>query len=126
MRKLSIKVRRVLALATMFVVMASIPAMAAIHYHEYMDTELTVYRAGGQKKCIAKTIANTNEFIYSHLHLIITYNDSSESDRYVEAKGKGVGADWTTSYDDVDCYDTEHWVENSRSQIGEYCEMSSN
>ena len=64
MRKLSTKVRRVLVLTAMFVVMASIPVMAAIEYHDHMDTELTVYRANGEKRCVAKTIANTNEFIY--------------------------------------------------------------
>ena len=36
MRKLSTKVRRVLVLTAMFVVMASIPVMAAIEYHDYM------------------------------------------------------------------------------------------
>ena len=102
MRKLSTKVRRVLVLTAMFVVMASIPVMAAIEYHDYMDTELTVYRANGEKRCVAKTIANTNEFIYSHLHLIITYEM------------------------DIDCFDTEHWVQNSREQVGDYCRMSSN
>lgn len=58
MRKLSTKVRRVLVLTAMFVVMASIPVMAAIEYHDYMDTE--------------------------------------------------------------------HWVQNSREQVGDYCRMSSN
>ena len=53
MRKLSTKVRRVLVLTAMFVVMASIPVMAAIEYHDYMDTELTVYRANGEKRCVA-------------------------------------------------------------------------
>ena len=107
MRKLSTKVRRVLVLTAMFVVMASIPVMAAIEYHDYMDTELTVYRANGEKRCVAKTIANTNEFIYSHLHLIITYNDSSEWDTYRDAIGKGCGAERTTSYEmDIDCFDT--------------------
>ena len=118
MRKLSTKVRRVLVLTAMFVVMASIPVMAAIEYHDYMDTELTVYRANGEKRCVAKTIANTNEFIYSHLHLIITYKD---------AIGKGSVAERTTSYEmDIDCFDTEHWVQNSREQVGDYCRMSSN
>lgn len=128
MRKLSTKVRRVLVLTAMFVVMASIPVMAAIdHPNRYMDTELTVYRANGEKRCVAKTIANTNEFIYSHLHLIITYNDSSEWDTYRDAIGKGSGAERTTSYEmDIDCFDTEHWVQNSREQVGDYCRMSSN
>lgn len=89
--------------------------------------ELTVYRANGEKRCVAKTIANTNEFIYSHLHLIITYNDSSEWDTYRDAIGKGSGAERTTSYEmDIDCFDTEHWVQNSREQVGDYCRMSSN
>ena len=64
----------------------------------------TVYRANGEKRCVAKTIANTNEFIYSHLHLIITYNDSSEWDTYRDAIGKGSVAERTTSYEmDIDC-----------------------
>ena len=97
MRKLSTKVRRVLVLTAMFVVMASIPVMAAIEYHDYMDTELTVYRANGEKRCVAKTIA------------------------------KGSVAERTTSYEmDIDCFDTEHWVQNSREQVGDYCRMSSN
>lgn len=128
MRKLSTKVRRVLVLTAMFVVMASIPVMAAIdHPNRYMDTELTVYRANGEKRCVAKTIANTNEFIYSHLHLIITYNDSSEWDTYRDAIGKGCGAERTTSYEmDIDCFDTEHWVSNSNGDACNTHYMSSN
>lgn len=127
MRKLSTKVRRVLVLTAMFVVMASIPVMAAIEYHDYMDTELTVYRANGEKRSVSRTIANTSEFIYPHLHLTIIYNDGSDWEIYREAKGKGSGAEYTTSYEgDIDCFDTEHWVQNSRKQFGDYCRMSSN
>ena len=127
MRKLSTKVRRVLVLTAMFVVMASIPVMASNWVSWLYGYRATVYRANGEKRCVAKTIANTNEFIYSHLHLIITYNDSSEWDTYRDAIGKGSVAERTTSYEmDIDCFDTEHWVQNSREQVGDYCRMSSN
>ena len=124
MKKISTKVRRILA--TMFVFMACTTVFATIHYVDFMDCELTVYGGNGQKRCVAKTIANSSEFKYSYLDVTITYNDSSEYNTSRQAEGVGVGAVYYSHLDDVDCFDTEHEVRNSINQVGNHYHMSSN
>ncbi|MDD6333177.1 MAG: hypothetical protein PUB04_01775 [Clostridia bacterium] len=126
MKKISTKVRRVIVLVAMFVFMVCTTIFAAIHYVDFMDCELTVYGGNGQKRCVAKTIATTSEFRYSFLDVTITYNDSSEHNISKNAEGVGVGAVYYSPLDDVDCFDTEHEVQNSIEQIGNHYHMSSN
>lgn len=126
MKKISTKVKRVAVLSAMMIFMTCTTVFAQIDYRLYMNTELTVTRASGLKKCVAQTIPKKTSYPFSYLDVTITYNDGSDYCCSRINSGVGIAAYYSCGYEDIDCVDTYHCVKNTNNEIGDENNMSSN